>query len=1713
MADVYIDIGAQLDSASLENIKSQISGMAGNVKVSLGGRNFQLDKDTANIFVRDLAAMIRTADPGPMRQSLQQVMQQVTQGLKAADIVQPTNAGQEMSNAFMKAIFGVTPEGIARAYNSTIQQAEKLINRETIAGASAFKTSSLADQQKILGLGTVQERQQAIQALGREQLANPLSTGAQAANAALARTQAQLQKNAAEQIRIGTEFYGKLPPEQQAQLRAAANGDPAAFVKQVSTLASGFVGNPVGTADQRAQLRFLQDNAKQNLVAQRKAILDGSNGAKIFDGLSDVEKASLMSTVDPSQFPELLRTIGANAGGPAGVQQTLQQQKYTNEEARIAAATLSKNLRFQQKAVATGNLGAKILDGYSPLEKASILSTTTPQDFGELLRTLGSGLDPKQAQDILAAQRYAKLEASTTKSILADRTSASKDIAKNIAIGEQVYGLMSESERRIVRDSAGNRPGGFGEVLGNIGKELGDPATRASALADLKLARIQAQEAEKAAKDITKSTQAVEDEKSKSPKQKQQSESGQILRTYQKAAAFYQAGNIASALGLPGGQQLSLMGSTMQALAPTSLAGAAPAIGLGLVGVQMGKQAIEDTLKAYMPVEQQFMRVQTLTQTSKAEVKNLEQQVRSLSTSTGLTQEDLAKSLYYISSSGFKGNDAFTILNATVKASAAGLGDVAGVADIVTSMMNAYGIKASGAFTVTDKLITAIREGKAEPEQFARSLGQVLPIAREAGIGLDEVLSSVSAITLQGFSAPQAITSVRQAISNLISPSKEAAKELDLFYGEGKGIITVQAKLQTEGFQATLQDLYQKTGGNLQSLDAIFGNIRGLSGVLALANGEFAKMDDITKQIANSSGVTRSAFEDATKTTQSEIKKMEAAWEDLKIQLGKGIAPIVIPIITRLADDLALGNRASGGDSGFDRTKRVYDDLVQQLKSPGSSFMASGAAAMRLYSRDNPLLAFLESGGFGSGAQEQYQNRDIADQFQEYYNKANPISKRLIGEDWRKKLKDAGVLPQPIGEIGKNGFWNPNAPDLSGGAFQDYMMGLSGGGGSTVISRTSDVFITGEKVRFNKAVAEWGAERQKAIGMIEKLNENLANAIFSGLDQMQGKAEGYDAFFSKLSDIDSKLAASPDFVQVFKENGKSTTLSAQQKEDEKIRTLKNQVSIEEQKNKIREARKPSKDANQNVLRTLQDNLYDEQLNAKKQQLSDLEKGQAGRSVITVQNEADKKALEERRILLEEYDKQTYDIVKTQFQAGLLGSADDPEGFNFLLKNGGDLLSKFANNAGLFKTSGFAAAIAEAALQMKYLRGPDGKYLKGEDFAVGFGEYSNALEQFRGKLKDMAPYLSGDQKMTVPIAVDMKLVPVGTTDLTNVGEVRRKVTAGGERDETGKRVKTDVSTLVTQGIDVTTPEGQVKQLMKNMGFDIESGLQASFKINMELASPSLAGDVELIKAKLEGLDELKNGIIIPVGIELAKTGLNPENIVDKDNKATLQEMFDNLLPKEGETGKNNITWTVPLSLVAPSSNGVDTAPVESAIERARQDVKERWKDQQLEALTNITTTVDVAQVNIQNSEVMRQNYIRAIESALGGYKFVPPDNTDDGSNHAIGGWEMHGGWSKVGELGPEYLYLPKGTGVVPANIVNAVSGVMPRANRDAYIPDTRQSSVTYFAPQNKTYLNYSIDARGATEPKRTREAVVRALTAKDIEKISKRRARETGGRNY
>jgi hypothetical protein len=60
---------------------------------------------------------------------------------------------------------------------------------------------------------------------------------------------------------------------------------------------------------------------------------------------------------------------------------------------------------------------------------------------------------------------------------------------------------------------------------------------------------------------------------------------------------------------------------------------------------------------------------------------------------TGQGPLALADALFFVQSAGFAGSDAMSVVEASAKAASIGLGDVATVADLVTSAVNAYGIE------------------------------------------------------------------------------------------------------------------------------------------------------------------------------------------------------------------------------------------------------------------------------------------------------------------------------------------------------------------------------------------------------------------------------------------------------------------------------------------------------------------------------------------------------------------------------------------------------------------------------------------------------------------------------------------------------------------------------------------------------------------------------------------------------------------------------------------------------------------------------------------------------------------------------------------------------------------------------------------------------------------------------------------------------------
>ena len=143
----------------------------------------------------------------------------------------------------------------------------------------------------------------------------------------------------------------------------------------------------------------------------------------------------------------------------------------------------------------------------------------------------------------------------------------------------------------------------------------------------------------------------------------------------------------------------------------------------------------------------------------RSEVAKLRKEVKLLSREVAISPGELSEGLYFILSSGIQNTaEAMDVLKQSAKGAAVGLGETGEIADLVTSVMNAYGASNIDATKTLDILIAAVKEGKAEADDFAQSLGRVLPTAAAVGVSFEQVAGAIAAMTRLGLDAAESTT-------------------------------------------------------------------------------------------------------------------------------------------------------------------------------------------------------------------------------------------------------------------------------------------------------------------------------------------------------------------------------------------------------------------------------------------------------------------------------------------------------------------------------------------------------------------------------------------------------------------------------------------------------------------------------------------------------------------------------------------------------------------------------------------------------------------------------------------------------------------------------------------------------------------------------------------------------------------------------------------
>jgi TP901 family phage tail tape measure protein len=266
-------------------------------------------------------------------------------------------------------------------------------------------------------------------------------------------------------------------------------------------------------------------------------------------------------------------------------------------------------------------------------------------------------------------------------------------------------------------------------------------------------------------------------------------------------------------------------------------------------------------------------------------IGDLRREIEQLSLTYGGDVITNANAAYDIISAGASNAaDAIDQLTASNRLAVGGKTDVATAASGVSSILAAYGDAAGGAANVTDALFVAMQGGKTTIGELSNSIGDVTGLAQAAGLGLDEMLSAASALSIAAGSTSKGVTQLRGIISAIIKPTAEARDE-----AERLGIQFDTAAIRTQGFAAWLEDLREKTGGNEAALGRLFGNIEGLNGALQLTGEGAENFNSILDQMENKAGATETAVGQMFETPELRAAKFEQQMASVQRSLGDAV--------------------------------------------------------------------------------------------------------------------------------------------------------------------------------------------------------------------------------------------------------------------------------------------------------------------------------------------------------------------------------------------------------------------------------------------------------------------------------------------------------------------------------------------------------------------------------------------------------------------------------------------------------------------------------------------------------------------------------------------------------------------------------------------------------------------------------------------------------
>ena len=290
------------------------------------------------------------------------------------------------------------------------------------------------------------------------------------------------------------------------------------------------------------------------------------------------------------------------------------------------------------------------------------------------------------------------------------------------------------------------------------------------------------------------------------------------------------------------------------------------------------------SFNVFKSFEQEMSKVQAVSGATAEEFKALSDNAKQLGASTMFSAREVASLQTEFAKLGFSANEITKVTESTLALAQASGSDLARAAEVAGSTLRAFGLDASETGRVTDVMAASFSSSALDMETFAESMKFVAPVAKSAGMSIEETSAMLQIMSNAGIKGSQAGTALRRIISEIGASGKPTAEALKDLAAQG----------------LNLADAKDEVGRHAQSA------------LLVLAEG-VDKIKPLTTELEHSGGAAQKMADIMGNTAFGAGKRLESAMEGLAISVGELVAVAVVPLVEFLAKAAGALNNMSDG--------------------------------------------------------------------------------------------------------------------------------------------------------------------------------------------------------------------------------------------------------------------------------------------------------------------------------------------------------------------------------------------------------------------------------------------------------------------------------------------------------------------------------------------------------------------------------------------------------------------------------------------------------------------------------------------------------------------------------------------------------------------------------------------------------------------------------